>query len=194
MIENNLFVGITNYNKKDYLRKCLDSLKYYDFHIVDDCSTDGSEKILKEYNFPHTLLNENVGASAARNLLIEKCNKKYCVFLDGDDYFVDHENLNSILNGDDVYAFPYYVRIERWDKTFKVNNNKKNYFRQLSSVIVKTEILSKIKFDTSLKNKEDLIWIKNLYENYTFSYIDRRYYVYNKNKSGKRINNSNDFS
>ena len=60
-------VIIPNYNSGTYIRKCLDSLleqeyKVNEIIVVDDCSTDDSPKIVKEYmkrNNNIILLEEN---------------------------------------------------------------------------------------------------------------------------------------
>lgn len=62
----------TSYNHSEYLRQALDSLlsqtlKEFELIIVDDCSTDGSQEILKEYEEKDSrirlnLLKENTGS------------------------------------------------------------------------------------------------------------------------------------
>lgn len=83
------------YNPGKYLYKCLESLvnqtkKNYEVVLVDDGSTDGSEKICKEYcqnydNF-HYFYKENTGVSDTRNFGIEKSCGEYITFVDSDDY------------------------------------------------------------------------------------------------------------
>ncbi len=66
------------YNTRDYLRRCLDSVKnqtYTNLEIVyvDDGSTDGSEKIVDEYASMDSrfvvIHKENDGESYARNIV-----------------------------------------------------------------------------------------------------------------------------
>jgi len=188
--DNKLFVGITCYNKEKYIGKCLDSLpSQYHYRIVDDASRDNSKSIINKYNIQKTHLEYNIGASGSRNLLIDLCEHEYIMFLDGDDYFIPHDDINSILRGDDIYVFPYWVYIEKWDKTFLVKTDT-DYNRQMSSVIIKRNILDKYKFNNMLKNLEDFELIYRLSKKYKFTYIDFPYYVYNKNCDGKRLKNS----
>lgn len=88
-------VIIPIYNVKEYLSKCLDSLKnqtYPDFEalLVDDGSTDGSEKICDEYakedNRFVVIHKQNSGVSDARNIALERAKGKYITFLDSDDW------------------------------------------------------------------------------------------------------------
>ena len=56
-------VIIPVYNVKKYLKKCLDALVSQDYdkekmelYIVDDCSTDGSTEIIKEYEEKYSFI------------------------------------------------------------------------------------------------------------------------------------------
>ncbi len=84
------------YNVERYLTKCLDSLisqTYQDMEIlvVNDGSTDDSEKIIQEYtkNYPEKIkpfTKENGGLSDARNFGIDRAAGDYIGFVDSDDY------------------------------------------------------------------------------------------------------------
>ncbi|MCK5020653.1 MAG: glycosyltransferase, partial [Candidatus Peribacteraceae bacterium] len=57
-------VIIINYNKKEYLRDCINSVKKntkypnYDITVVDNCSKDGSVEMVKK-EFPKVKIIEN---------------------------------------------------------------------------------------------------------------------------------------
>ena len=98
-------VIIPVYNTERYIKKCLESLakqKMQDFEviIVNDGSTDNSEKLIKDYikssklNIKY-LEKENGGLALARNYGVERALGKYISFLDSDDYL--DENLFSEL-------------------------------------------------------------------------------------------------
>ena len=87
---------ITVYNKKPYLKRCLDSIvnqteKDAQIIIVDDCSTDGSSDICdryaKKYNWEVYHKKRNGGVSMARNFGMSKAKGEYIAFLDADDAF-----------------------------------------------------------------------------------------------------------
>ncbi len=72
-------------------KRCLDSvcnqtLSDIETICINDCSTDNSLNILKEYNVKIVNLEENKGASFARNIGIEKACGEYLGFVDSDDY------------------------------------------------------------------------------------------------------------
>lgn len=85
------------YNVEAYIRQCLDSvinqtLKDIEAICVDDCSPDGSGKILDEYAARDSRikvfhLEKNGGPGVARNIALEKAQGKYIMFLDPDDWY-----------------------------------------------------------------------------------------------------------
>jgi len=90
-------VIVTAYNCAKELPRCLDalinqSLKEIEIICVDDASSDGTTDVVKEYEEKDArvigVINfENVGASEARNLGLEKASAPYIMFCDGDDYY-----------------------------------------------------------------------------------------------------------
>lgn len=92
------------YNVEKYLRQCLDSVfrqSFSDYEVIciEDCSTDSSLAILKDYAAEHQmqiLVNDkNRGLSYARNRGLEAAEGEYILFLDSDDYI--SEKLLEIL-------------------------------------------------------------------------------------------------
>lgn len=89
-------VIIPVYNVEQYINKCIDSIikqNYPDLEIVlvDDHSTDGSEKICEEYfnkyEFVKLYRNKvNKGLSFSRNFGMQNASGKYIWFIDSDDY------------------------------------------------------------------------------------------------------------
>lgn len=83
------------YNVEKYLHKCFDSIvkqtyKNLEVIIVNDGSTDGSDRIIEEYaekydNFRAFKI-ENRGQGGARNYGLSIATGEYICFLDSDDY------------------------------------------------------------------------------------------------------------
>ena len=87
-------VVIPVYNVKKYLNRCIDSVirqtyKKIQIVVVDDGSTDGSDKICDEYlrtdKRIQVIHKANGGLSDARNVGIKKAEGKYITFIDSDD-------------------------------------------------------------------------------------------------------------
>jgi GT2 family glycosyltransferase len=83
---------ITSHNQAKFIRDAVDSALAQAYAgkeiiVVDDASSDGSQSILEEYGDAIRLVKveENVGASRARNFGIGFANGDFLVFLDGDD-------------------------------------------------------------------------------------------------------------
>lgn len=89
-------VIIPVYNTEKFLRKCLDSvcnqtLQDIEIICINDCSTDGSLEILREYARKDNRIKliellENCGAAKARNIGIDIAEGEYLGFIDSDDY------------------------------------------------------------------------------------------------------------
>ena len=85
-------VLVAVYNAEAFLPQCLDSLLGQTFHDIqvictDDCSTDGSLKILQDYAARDTrievlTLSENGGQAHARNEGLKHAGGEYLSFLD----------------------------------------------------------------------------------------------------------------
>jgi glycosyltransferase involved in cell wall biosynthesis len=85
------------YNIKDYIRECIDSIisqtyRKIEIILVDDGSTDGSEKIVDEFEKKDDRIKcihkHNGGLSSARNAGLDVCTGDYIVFVDGDDFIL----------------------------------------------------------------------------------------------------------
>ena len=87
-------IVVINYNAKEYLESCLNSVLNSDYPnfeviIVDNGSEDGSLEFLEEISKSKPNINvikneENLGPSAARNQGIKIAKGKYVAFLDND--------------------------------------------------------------------------------------------------------------
>ena len=92
-------VVVPVYNAQEYLEDCVESLvhqsiKEIELIFINDGSTDGSLKILQEYQekYPekiHIITKENGGQASARNVGIAQAKGKYIGFVDADDYVAE---------------------------------------------------------------------------------------------------------
>ena len=111
------------YNAEKYLNKCLDSLinqtkKELEFILINDGSTDNSEKIITSYHDKRIkyFKNKNQGIGKTRNFGIEKATGKYLMFLDSDDYLAEETCELLYQKAEkrqaDLIVFDYY-RVEK---------------------------------------------------------------------------------
>lgn len=91
-------VIITSYNQRDYLIQTIDSvinqtIQPHEIIIADDCSTDESVILIKDYmqKYPQLVKGvfqkENVGIPRNRNAACQLVTGNYVSILDGDDLF-----------------------------------------------------------------------------------------------------------
>jgi len=91
-------IVIPTYNQKDYLRETIDSCLNQDYEnlklvVVDDCSTDGTEEMMKAYGGNHKVHyvrnKTNLGpGNNTHKLFYEYPDTQYAMVLNHDDYLV----------------------------------------------------------------------------------------------------------
>ena len=201
------------YNVEKYIEKCLDSLvnqtlKDIEVIVVNDGSTDNSDKIINRYvkKYPDIikyLKKENGGCGSARNEAIKIATGEYIGYVDSDDY-VDitmYEKLYNKAKKDklDIVICGNYVVYEDNDKkiaepiNFVIDNKHDNaFFGKLCvwNKIYKRTMIKEFKF----RNK---VWYEDLdFAMYALSktekvgYVDEPLYYYLFRK-GSIMNNSN---
>lgn len=126
-----LSVIVANYNTAPYIAECLDSIMlqtYKDLEIIvyDDCSTDDSPGIVKDYETKHPGVVRaffspvNRGVARTRHEAIVQAGGDYITTLDSDDYYFDSEKLAKEMTiilfgketeGKDVLAFSNIVNV-----------------------------------------------------------------------------------
>lgn len=85
------------YNSQKYLEKCIKSLlnqtlKDIQIILINDGSTDNSEKIIKSFDDERIVYisKNNEGIGKTRNLGIDKATGEFLAFVDSDDYLNEH--------------------------------------------------------------------------------------------------------
>lgn len=107
-----LSIVVISFNQEKYISQALDSILSqqtdYPFEIIvgDDASTDSTPKILKKYSYIYGdkikiyLREKNMGGKGANNLydLLLKCNGKYIITLEGDDFWIDKKKIQKQID------------------------------------------------------------------------------------------------
>ena len=170
-------VIIPVFNTEKYLRKCLDSvcnqtLSDIEIICIDDCSTDDSLNILKEYALKDNRIKliefkENKGAAVARNLGIDEAKGEYIGFIDSDDYpetelFYEHLYNNAKEKDADISKGAYKDSETGYiDETInaKILENKNNFCSTYCSAIFRNDFIkdNNIKFP-ELRDMEDPVF------------------------------------
>lgn len=203
------------YSNKEFIIKTVNSVllqtyKNWELIIVDDENSEESGLILnniKKIN-PNKInifsTNKNSGVAFARNLGIKNSKGKFIAFLDSDDYWKKNKLEKQILQlrkkkADFVYTNYSIVNINNntlsniyCDEIINYEGLLKNCTICCSSVLLKKNILKKIKFK-NYKTKEDYdLWLRILKKNYKFVHIKNFLTFYtkrNKSLSSNHFNN-----
>ncbi len=177
-------VIIPIYNQEILLERSINSVmnqsigfENIELILIDDYSTDGTKKIIKEYakkynNIKGIFLKENSGGPAKpRNTGIKNSTGKYLMFLDPDDFYlkdackvlyqqiekeeVDHVRANLILSFNDNFYKKQY------DNKEYINNSLSNRnWVGCNEDITKREFILKnnINFSEELQICDDLVY------------------------------------
>ena len=133
-------VFIPSYNQKEYLAEAIESvlnqtLRPFEIIIVDDCSTDGSQKIIETYARAHPDLirafyqEKNLGIPRNKNFALEQVRGDIVTHLDGDDRFLPRNlemRLATFMKDPEVkivYSNMYYIDAKGQRIRFWVDNN-----------------------------------------------------------------------
>ena len=128
-------VAIITYNQKEYLRECIESILEQDYDnieivVSDDCSTDGTQEMLKEYDrkypnkFVLKLSDKNQGITQNSNLAHFACSGKYIAWMGGDDLMLPEK-----IKKKDLWALKavhrYAVKRGKWADAIKAFQKEK---------------------------------------------------------------------
>ena len=177
-------VLITVYNCENYLRDCLDSVVNQTFNkdlleviIVDDCSTDNSVEICKEYtinnpNWKLIINKSNQGCATSRNIALKNATGNYIVILDSDDmlYKESLETLHDVAlktdsdiviarlnafnqNGEYGYYSDKYINKNQLTNLYK--NHKLINCISVCSKLYKRELIKDLKFLENVTHEDN---------------------------------------
>jgi glycosyltransferase involved in cell wall biosynthesis len=204
-------VIIPTYNRARFLERAINSVlkqTYQNFEliIVDDCSTDDTESIIKNFideRIVYIKLKKNSGSSVlTRNKGIKVAKGEYVAFLDSDDewiseklqkqieLFTESNNFNlGFVSCNAIYIYEKENRIlnriiQRPKDVFK-KLLEANFIPSASSVLIKKEVFNTIGlFDRKIKGVQDWdMWIR-ISQKYAFDFVPEsllKYYIHNSN-------------
>lgn len=194
------------YNVEKYLPKCLDclinqTLKDIEIICINDCSTDSSLAILKDYASKDERikiidLGRNNGAGYARNIGIKEVKGEFIGFIDPDDcidlnYYEELYNKATETNADIVKGELFLVEPDGRKTKRKLNDNVKRskyYFSyDYTTAIYKSSLIfdNHITFPVELIIGEDIVFLNKcvIYSNNLQLINNVNYYYMKRNNS-----------
>lgn len=209
-------IAMVTYNHEKYVAQAIESVLAqqtnfpYRLIIGDDCSSDNTKAIIKNYAEQHPkyiktiLLNKNLGTTHPNRIgiqVLKLCTAKYIALLDGDDYWCNSHKLQKqvdFLNDHPEFSMCYhnasihYVNENRW-ATFISDSRKKVYhFEDMVlhkgvptlSIVYRREHLPDLPIWSTRVSSGDAVILYNLAVKGPAGYIDEKMGVYNVHKGG----------
>lgn len=179
------------YNSEEYLEETILSVinqtyKNWELLLIDDCSTDGSYKIIEKYLVDERMKyfknKKNSGPAITRNIGLNETKGEYIALLDSDDFwkkdklknqveFMIKNNLN-LSHGNYYFCNLKGEIIKNIKVTEKINYKtllKENQFKTMT-MMIKKEILENVRFQ-NIKH-EDFAFFLDILKKIDFSLAD----------------------
>lgn len=214
-------VIIPTYNAQDFIIESVESVLSQDYPnleviIADDCSTDNTQQILKDYfkDNPNVklFLNEaNLGVTKNCNLCLQACTGKYVALHAGDDVMLPgkistqveylEKNEKCVISYHNVEAFDSKTNkrlyLHNSFLRFKARNGdahtliKHGCFCAGCSLMIRREYMPKTGYDERFKVGSDwFFWVKTLINGGEIHYINKILARYRRHEASITASNS----
>ena len=204
MIKMKASVIVAAYNEEKYISKCLESIRNQDFPlnnlevvVVDDGSTDNTEKIVMGYEGLNIryFKQSNEGIAVAWNNAMSKSTGEIYLFVDGDDFITENcvsRCVKSLDNHPEIgMVYSQHARTEEdgtiikiqekpeWDKEV-FRNSEFNFVGHVKGI--RSEVAKSQEFDPFFKYSQSRDWMMRLADSgVEFKYISEMLYFWRKN-------------
>ena len=209
-------VILPNFNKLSFLEESIKSVvgqtfKNWHMYIIDDCSTDGSLSVIKNFltlpNITLIKLSKNMGPSFCRNYGMRISKSKYISFIDSDDtwkkdklekqiYFMEKNNFSFTYT--DYTPFfqkgekKFYKKQTNLVETFNFNSFIRNSSINTTTMIIKRSILKSHRFKKMKLMEDYLLKCKLLKDNNIAKKLNLNsayYRILEGSRSSRRLQN-----
>ncbi|WP_373055889.1 glycosyltransferase [Zunongwangia sp. H14] len=198
------------YNHGKYLAHAISSVhaqsyRFFEVIVIDDGSVDNTKEVCRNYPEVRYVHQENMGLSSARNMGVKHAKGEYLVFLDADDWLLEHAleyNLRS-LKANTRAAFVaggYQLFYEPENKTWTIQQEISNdYYCKLlegnfigmhATVMYNYWVFKNFSFNTSLRYCEDYDIYLQITRSFPIIYHTHLIAVYRKHEENMSANYS----
>lgn len=174
-------VIMPTYNCGRFIQESINSVlaqtyNNWELLIVDDCSTDDTESIVRGYKdkrIRYWRNAQNEGAALTRNKALREAKGKYIAFLDADDLWLPEKLEKQIAFMEDKgYAFTYhnYIEIDESSKPLGVLVSGKDHVRKMDmysccwpgclSVAYNAKVVGLVQIPGIRKNNDSAMWLQ----------------------------------
>lgn len=196
MEKEKISVVIPTYNRERTLKRSIESVlkqTYLNIEIIiiDDCSTDNTEQIVKSFNnekIRYIRLDKNSGACVARNKGIEIATGDYIAFQDSDDEWLEdklEKQMKVLKETGTVVTFcafnfvPFKGKVRKKEPNIDVNCFEhitsellKENFISTQTILAEKKVFENIKFDVTLPRFQDWDIAIRISKAYKMSYLN----------------------
>lgn len=203
-------VLMPNYNNAEYLKEAIESVLNQTYSnleliIIDDCSTDNSWEIIKQYAEKDRRItiyrnNKNLGRPKTRNKLLSLISEesKYFVWMDADDIMLNkliEDKVNYLEKHPEVSALGSSIKYVDENlnlimlRKYPQNSEEiKKFFLLYPPVsqggLMLCSSLKKEKYDLKYSVCQDYeLWTRLLSKGYKFENLSNIYYLYRQQKN-----------
>ncbi|MDE6670623.1 MAG: glycosyltransferase [Ruminococcus sp.] len=189
-------VIIPSYNRSATIKRSVESVlnqtyKNLEVIVVDDCSTDNTEEVLKTINdsrLRYFCLDKNSGACTARNKGIELAKGEYIAFQDSDDEWLPRKleiQLKAMKKSGAEVSFCKMKDLDYPDShplyTPSIKKSGIVSYKTLytlvpvgtQAIVAKREVFENVKFDFCLRKAQDVEWTFRAGRLYKFYYVNK---------------------
>ena len=189
-------VIIPSYNRSATIERSVMSVlnqtyKDIELIVVDDCSTDNTEEILKsigDARLKYVCLPQNSGACVARNTGIEMAKGDYIAFQDSDDEWLPNKLEVQIKAIEESGADVCICNMRDWNypknhPIFVPNLHKSGFMTYKTlytkspvatqTILGKREVFEVHKFDPIVRKAQDVDWMLSAGQQFSFYYVDK---------------------
>lgn len=173
------------YNSERFIKETIESVqsqtyRNWEMILIDDCSTDLSEKIIKEFikydnRIKYMKLKENSGAAVARNTGLNLAKGRYIAFLDSDDMWKEEKLEKQIYfmkNNNYGFTFTSYEMIDEYGsvaskvvnvpKQIDYNGLLKNTIIGCLTVVIDRKMIGDFRMPLIRKGQDTATWLSIL--------------------------------
>ncbi|MBR5637501.1 MAG: glycosyltransferase [Pseudobutyrivibrio sp.] len=202
------------YNVAAYLGECLESIltqtySFFEVILIDDGSTDGSEKMCDAFAEKDTRIKvihkANGGLSSARNSGLEIANGEYICFVDSDDSIEPlylAKLCEAIENGkadiafcdidspklcQSEYSFESYKKISYKDSLeWLTNHNSREYVQMVVAwnKLYKKSVIQNLRYPVGKFHEDEFMINEIIKQKCNMVYIPEKLYKYRENAQG----------
>src|SRR5699024_7401243 len=180
------------YNAEKFLSETIESVlnqtyKSFEYLLIDDCSTDSSASIVKEFEkndsrIKYVKLSENSGAAVARNTGLEKAEGRFIAFVDSDDKWYPEKlqkQLDFMVLNNEPFTYTNYEHITeegeilsspKLPKKLNYSGLLKNTAIACSTVVIDRQTIGDFRMPLVRKGQDTATWLKIL-RNHDYAYL-----------------------